>query len=338
MSKVKTKKFNFFFGIDISKETFDVTALSISNKSLKKYKKFKNNTSGFKAFIKWCNQIDDFSFTNSVYCMEHTGLYNRQLVGFLLQQEANVWLESSLVIKRSLGLNRGKNDKVDSFRIADYSLRFTDKCILTDNSYINFNEVKDLLANRERLIKQLKSTKVAINELVKINPDHGALFVQANEAAIMGLKESLKQIDKLLDLYVSKNENINQLFCLITSINGVGRVLALNLIVYTHGFKRLQNSRQLACYCGFAPFEHSSGTSVKGRVRISKFANMHLKRILHMAAISSIQHNKELKAYYNRKVDEGKSKMSVINAVRNKLIHRVIAVINRGTPYVQLVH
>jgi transposase len=268
--------------------------------------------------------------------MEHTGLYNRLLVGFLLQQKAKVWLESSLVIKRSLGLNRGKNDKVDSFRIADYSLRFTDKCLLTDDSYINFNEVKDLLANRERLVKQLKSAKVAIKEMEKMNPKHAALFVQANDAAIKGLKESLRQIDKLIDSYVLQNEEINQLFCLITSINGVGRILALNLIVYTHGFKRLQNSRQLACYCGIAPFEHSSGTSIKGRVRISKFANMNLKRILHLAAISSIQHNKELKAYYNRKVEEGKSKMSVINAVRNKLIHRVIAVINRGTPYVQL--
>jgi transposase len=105
------------------------------------------------------------------------------------------------------------------------------------------------------------------------------------------------------------------------------------LLVYTHGFTRLSDSRKLACYCGVAPFVYQSGTSIKGKTGVSKFANGELKRTLHMAAISSVQHNPELHEYYQRKVADGKSKMSVIKAVRNKLLHRIVAVVKRGTAY-----
>jgi transposase len=113
----------------------------------------------------------------------------------------------------------------------------------------------------------------------------------------------------------------------------VGKVLALLLLIYTQGCTKIVDGRKLACYTGVAPFEYRSGTSIMGKTGVSKFANGDLKRVLHMAAISSVQHNPELKHYYKRKVDEGKSKMSVINAVRNKLLHRIVAVIRRGTPY-----
>ena len=112
--------------------------------------------------------------------------------------------------------------------------------------------------------------------------------------------------------------------------------MAIKLIVYTKAFTRFNNVRQLACYCGVAPFEYRSGISVRGKAGVSKFANMDLKSTLHLASISAIQNNPELKQYYKRKVEESKSKMAVINAVRNKLLARIVAVVNRKTPYVQI--
>jgi len=105
------------------------------------------------------------------------------------------------------------------------------------------------------------------------------------------------------------------------------------LLVYTHGFNRLNASRKLACYSGVASFALESGTSIRGKTGVSRFANNDLKQVLHMADISSVQHNSELHPYYQRKVQEGKNKMSVINAVRNKLLHWIVAIVNRGTPY-----
>ncbi|MEZ5037261.1 MAG: IS110 family transposase [Chitinophagales bacterium] len=94
----------------------------------------------------------------------------------------------------------------------------------------------------------------------------------------------------------------------------------------------VSNPRSLACHCGVAPFERSSGL-FKGKARVSHMANKRLKTALHMAALSAMKLDKELKQFYERKVAEGKSKMSVINAIRNKLIHRIFAVIKRATPY-----
>ena len=140
-------------------------------------------------------------------------------------------------------------------------------------------------------------------------------------------------IEKRMLEIIHSDESLKVLYELVTSVKCVGEVLATELIVYTNGFTRMQNTSQLACYCGVAPFEHSSGTSIKGRIGTSNFANMNLKSTLHMAAVSATRYVPDIKQYYERKVAEGKNKMCVINAIRNKLIKRVMAVVKRGEPY-----
>ena len=177
---------------------------------------------------------------------------------------------------------------------------------------------------------------MAIKELTKVDPHQGILLANLQQKAIDGLKQSIALIEKQMMDTVHMNKRMKEIYDLSTSIPGVGFILTIKLMVYTHLFTRFENIRQLACYSGVVPFEHRSGTSVKGRTGVSKFANMDLKSTLHLASISAIQHNNELRVYYNRKVNEGKSKMSVINAVRYKLLNRVVCVVNRKTPYVQI--
>ena len=98
-------------------------------------------------------------------------------------------------------------------------------------------------------------------------------------------------------------------------------------MVYSKGFTAFDNAKQLACYYGVVPFAKSSGTSVRYKSTVSPFANKKLKKLLHLCAMSAIQNDAEIKQYYERKVKEGRNKMSVVNAVRNKLVHRVFAVI-----------
>jgi transposase len=88
--------------------------------------------------------------------------------------------------------------------------------------------------------------------------------------------------------------------------------------------------RQLACYAGVVPFEHTSGKSIRAKPKVHYLANKKLKKQLHMCALSAIKHDPELKLYFNKKVEEGKSKMLVINNVRNKLVHRVCACIREN--------
>ncbi len=333
--KNSSNSFNFFIGIDVSKLTLDVTLLN-PVKGVKKYKQFSNTSDGMILLNSWLRKVDGFKYHYSIFCFEHTGMYTRVLLEFLMNKKANVWMESSLHIKKSLGLNRGKNDKIDSLRIAEYAYRFTDKAVLLINNNPELIIIKDLLTSRDRLKRSLQSILTAVRELTKIDKEQGKKMELLNLHAIRGIKNSIQQIEKqMLDL-INRNKQFTEYYDLATSIPGVGKVLAIKLIVYTKAFTRFNNVRQLACYCGVAPFEYRSGTSIRGKAGVSKFANMDLKSTLHLASISAIQHNPELKKYYLRKTEEGKSKMTVINAVRNKLLARIVAVVNRKTPYVQI--
>jgi len=125
---------------------------------------------------------------------------------------------------------------------------------------------------------------------------------------------------------------------LAKSVPGIGKITAFALLYYTNEFSLFHSGKKLACYCGVAPFARESGTSVKGKSRVSNFANKALKKLLHLAAMAAISSNAELKAYYERKVAEGKNKMLVLNAIRNKILHRLIAVIRRNTPFTNDYH
>ena len=113
MKKNEVKKFENFVGIDVSKETIDVSVFSEEQKKIQ-HRQFSNDKEGFGSMDKWLKKQERFSYSLTLACMEHTGIYTRLLQAHLLNQGANVWLESSLQIKRSLGLNRGKTDKIDS--------------------------------------------------------------------------------------------------------------------------------------------------------------------------------------------------------------------------------
>lgn len=327
--------FETFVGIDVSKLTLDVTILKPQAKKLI-HRVFDNSDDGYLKLKNWLSVHHAVVFSRALFCMEHTGVYTRSIDRFLRERKAYVWIESSLHIKKSLGLTRGKNDKIDSQRIAEYAYRFSDKAVIRDHCPSGIQILRDLLTTRDRLNKSLKSIIVSINELKRVDPRQAMDLETYQLAAIRGLKASISEVEKAMLEAVQKDGQLSKHCEMATSIPGVGKILAIKLMVYTQVFTRFKSVRQLACYCGVAPFEHRSGTSINGKTGVSKFANMDLKSTLHLASLSAIQHNPDLKAYYLRKVNEGKSKMCAINAVRNKLLSRIIAVVNRQTPYVVL--
>lgn len=320
-----------YVGIDVSKLTIDVCLMCAD--VLIDYRQFSNAAEGFLELKAWLRNKDFFSEKKSLFCMEHTGLYTRQLVAFLLQWGCSVWMESALHLKRSMGMTRGKTDKVDSYRIARYAMVNADKAVLVKLTSTAMQQLKDLMSNRTRVLKALQALKVATSELARVDKVTGREIAKANSYAIKGLMKTKTCIEKRMLEIIHSDESLKVLYKLVTSVKCVGEVLATELIVYTNGFTRMQTTSQLACYCGVAPFEHSSGTSIKGRIGTSNFANMNLKSTLHMAAVSATRYVPDIKQYYERKVAEGKNKMCVINAIRNKLIKRVMAVVKRGEPY-----
>jgi transposase len=329
-----THGYAFVIGIDVSKESLDVCLIRATDKQLC-YQKINNNMQGFQKMKHWLKSYGCELESDTLVCLEHTGLYTRRLVHYLISRGVAVWLETPLQIKRSIGLARGKDDKIDSERIARYAFLHQDKAVLLNLSGLTVEKLKDLQANRNRLIKALKSIKTIVNEMLLVDAVSGKTLQRVNKEAITGLEKSLDQVEQKMSEFIEQDEELKKKYDLVTSIKGVGKVLAITLLVYTHGFQKMEDGRKLACYCGVAPFEYRSGSSVFGKTGVSKFANKELKRILYLVSMNSVRYNEEFKTYFKRKVEEGKPKMSVLNAIQNKLLHQIVAVVKRGTPYVE---
>ena len=151
--------------------------------------------------------------------------------------------------------------------------------------------------------------------------------------SLIALEKDLKKVDEKINKLISKDQNLNKQMKLLTSVTGIGRAIATQMIITTNEFQTIKEPKKFACYAGVAPFEHSSGSSIKTKPRVSKMANMEMKRLLYLGATSAIQYSEEMKAYYERKVASGKKPMSVISAVRNKLISRAFVCINQNREY-----
>lgn len=235
-----------------------------------------------------------------------------------------------------MGLVRGGNDKVAAIAIAHYSFRYQDAAKLYCPADAALEQLQHLIAQRGRLITSITQLEIPLNELAQCDAMANAKeLMQLQQQGINGLKKSLEKVEAAINKHIKDNSDIENKVNAVSSIKGIGKQTAINLYVYTKGFTAFKNARQLACYCGVAPFAKSSGTSVRYKPGVSPFANKNLKKLLHLCALAAIQWNAEIKQYYERKVAEGKNKMSVINAVRNKLVHRIFAVLRDDRMFVE---
>ncbi len=334
MKKESTQQlvYPFVVGIDVSKESMDVCMVEMVTQH--QFSVTLTNTSeGYTKLKRWMKQHGNDAHDHTLFCMEHMGIYTQNLVKYLMSRGGKVWLESSLHIKRSIGLVRGKSDKIDAERIARFAMVHQQQAKLVKLTHPTLERLQYLMRLRARLLKSKQSQELAISETEHFDKKAAAEMKRLSKTALEGLASSLKRVEEKMLEVIQMDREVRALYELITSVKCVGKVLATDLIVYTHGFTRMLDGKKLACYCGVAPFEYSSGTSIKGSPGISSFANKVLKYHLHMAAMSAIRHCPELKEYYQRKREEGKGKMTILNAIRNKLLHRIVAVVKRGTPY-----
>lgn len=328
-------KYRFYIGVDVSKGTLDVALLDKEQNEEVHHLKVMNDDEGIGEMIAWLKSSKQgFTLKQSLFCMESTGLYCYPLLQFLYQNEIPVWVENAVQIKRSLGVIRGKNDKVDAIRIAQYALKHEERIRLWQPTREVVEKLKHLAALRERLVETRKRLLTPVEEFRQMgNAAMAKILERSMRKSIRAIETDLEGIESQIKEIIDNDDQLRNLFGLVTSVVGIGFVTAVNLIVHTNEFKMLNDPRKLACYCGVAPFDHSSGSSIKGRTRVSHMANKKLKTNLHMASLSGVKLDEGLRVYYERKVAEGKNKLSVLNAVKNKLITRVIAVVKRGTPY-----
>ena len=154
------------------------------------------------------------------------------------------------------------------------------------------------------------------------------------QPALKGLQQSLKQTEQKIKDVLKQDDAVHKTYKLLNTIPGIGHITAVYLICCSNMFTMCTSGKQLACYAGVVPFDYQSGISIKGRHHVHKMANKELKRLLHMCALTSIQNYAEFKDYYERKKLEGKHSLSILNAIKNKLVLRAFAVVKNDKPYV----
>lgn len=334
---MKKNEFMNFVGIDVSKQTLDAVFVFDREINQSVHHQFSNDERGIKKLFGVLEKRKGVSKENTLLCLENTGLYGRRLSVTASENAWFVWVETPVTILRSMGLQRGKNDKVDAKRIAQYAMKNDEKAKQWEAPRKEVAILRQLLNTREALVKGLKGLMVSMNEQKETGSKELAQMMKETTAGTLkAMKNDIKKIEQAMAELIKNDTSLANLFKLLTSIPGVGKITSAELICFTNEFKSYNGAKQLACHCGVVPFEHSSGTRVRGKTRISHMANKPLKTKLHLCAMVAIQCDPELRNYFQRKVKEGKSKMLVINAVRNKLVHRITAVVKRQTPFVKM--
>lgn len=328
------KNYLFHLGIDISKSKLDVVLISKEDVNQKVFFNVKNNSKGVKSITERLKKRIDLSTV--LFCCENTGVYTHPLTSYLSEQGLDCWVVPAIEIKRSKGISRGKNDKTDARDIAWYSIRNIDKLKLYEAPGKELQQLKFLYSEREKLLKSISSFERTQENKNFMDKDVYKVLVSTNVKTIRNLKASLKLIDQKIKEIIKSREELRQQVNLVRSVKGIGEQTSVYLVIATREFKDFSTWRKLACYSGIAPFEHTSGSSIRGKTKVHHLADKKLKSLLHMCAMSAIKHDSQLKEYYNKKKVEGKHSMLILNNVKCKLISRIFAVVNRQTPYVDI--
>lgn len=330
------EKHQFFIGVDVSKSKLDVCVFSAENHTILSHFIIANTIKAITQLHKRLKREISADAKAWMFCIEHTGVYTMPLCYFLSEQGLDYALVSGLQIHRSLGLKRGKSDKADAADIARYACIHEPAIKLYQLPEKNLIKLKLLLAHRERLLKAKMIFMAPEEEQEFLGKEVSNEVVKDSNSLIRTLNSKITKVNAQMMELIAADEQLKNAYQLVSSVPGVGPQITCYLLVYTRCFTAFDNARQLACYAGVAPFEYSSGSSIRGRTKVSHLANKKLKALLNMGALTAKKVDKETGLYYQRKVGEGKNGMLVMNAIRNKLIARIFATVKRGTPFVPM--
>ena len=289
--------YSFYLGIDVSKLTFDFCLLDHQAQCIVEGQAQNSETAIHHCLL--ALQEEFLGEDSTLVCLEHAGYYAAPILRSLIDfAQLDIWMESALQIKRSSGLQRGKNDRIDALRIANYSFDFQRKARLWQPPTQSIERLGLLLSHRDRLVRNWLSLSNTLTEEKDFIPQflHQELE-KINRPAIQAIEQAIAEIESKIDHLLEMDTDLKRQAQIVKSVPGFGTVIASKILQITQGFTRLTNPRAMACFAGVAPFEHSSGTSLKGKTRISHLANKDLKKMLHLAALVTIperQHHARL--------------------------------------------
>lgn len=322
------ESWNVILGVDISKLTLDICQ---AQRNL--HIKIDNCAKGFTVFKKWC-KANGIDLAKTLVVMEYTGGYEYRFMHFCESSSVSYCRVPGLEIKQSIGMTRGKSDQADAFRIGQYGEEKGKRLVPSKPVSDHILRLRQLLSFRKRLVREragLESTVKERKHMYVLKKTDTITHIA--QAKIKADKKHIAQLEQEIMEVIKSDEQMLLNYRIISSIKGIGPVNAWMTIAYTENFTSFTTARKYAVFVGVVPFEHTSGTSIKGRKRVSCLAHKELKTELNQAAKAAITHDPELRTYAERKL-KYKAYPLVLNNVKFKLILRMFSLIKRGEMFV----
>jgi transposase len=325
---------NVFIGIDFSKEKVDVAVVfaeGLTETAARVFNEFKNSASGFKQLTKWVKSVSDCKDASSwLFCGENTGDYSKPLCNHLYGNGYDMWLENAKSIKDASGLRRMKSDRADASMIAEYAMRNYDRAIIYEPLSKSLSQLRELYLYRQMVVRHRCSFQVRRGEkrLTMEKSPAKTTISQSERHIVSELNKEIAKVDEKIAALIANDEELMEVFTIVTSVPGIGTQNAVCLMAYTNNFRKFNfDSRKIACYYGLAPFGKDSGTSVHTDPHVHYMANRQIKAMLTQAALAAVNFNPTIGAYYRRLISAGKKKQVALNNVKNKLVHIVTAMV-----------
>ncbi len=322
----------YFVGLDIAADTFTAAIGTAPWHLLVHAVEFANSGDGFVDFQAWLRQ-QHVTPANATLCMEATGVYGETLAHLSCAAGYRLAIEPPLKVKRAFAPHGPKTDAVDSEQIAEYACRYLDELRFWQPPATVLEQVQVLLTTREQLTTQRTAHHNSL-QMVRRKAVATPLAEQIHRDVLAQLKAHIQHIDRELRQLMEQHSTYRDYLTLLLTVPGVGLLLATRLIVLTQTHPELLNPKKLTAHLGICPFDYRSGKSVHKPTQSRHFGPPALRKLLYLASLSLRQHNAHFRAYFLRKVAEGKSKELVLNNIANKLIKIICAVLRTGTPFI----
>jgi transposase len=323
------RKFRLIFGIDISKSTLDVTYFFESSSH---YFQITNDAKGISQLVDTIKTLD-VKENEVLICCENTGSYTDKLALVMKSLDVTFWVVHPIIMKGyRLDLQRAKNDKVDSMKIAQFAFAHQHKATNFHHPDQKTKELKELYLLRKQLIGiRQRTLNFIASENDKAIP--GVINTVIYNQLRHFITDLIKDVEKSIRLLIKSEKTISRYYDILLSIPGIGPVIAQHILAVTDGFKKIIDYKAFACYVGIAPFERSSGTSIKYRPRTSKRANQELKAEMHQGALSVIKHGQVFHTYYKTMIEKGKHHLWIINSIMNMIAKCIFNLITKMVPF-----
>jgi transposase len=329
----------YYVGIDVASATFTSAAGALVDQRWRitvKPSRFDNHYDSFAQYLHWL-QRHQLLPTNTVICMEATGVYNELLAHFLVANGYRLAIQPPLAVKRAFAPVGHKSDPVDSAQVSEYAYRFFDQLSFWQPRAEILEQIKVLLTVREQFVAQVTAHTNALQALQR-KKVRTPLAEQAHTEAKVYLRQQIQALEDEIRRLIDQDPAYKQFIALLLTIPGVGLLLASHLLVVFETALRPPTAKQLAAYVGYCPYERTSGTSIRAPSTSRHYGPPGLRKLLYLAALSLRTHNAHFRQYFERKVAEGKPKRLVLNNIANKLLKIICAVQRSSTPFIPNYH